>query len=509
MSWSLLPEPLLYTVFSLLPTKQVVVAGQVCRRWGGVAGDSLLWRRLLARDYRLQVSRLGGPGRCWKEEYRKLADDTPSVLSEQLTTHSDEVLHVTFSNSGKFFVTCSKDGLIIVHSMDRRGLVSVRLMKDMREHGWQFTWASKFNATDSLLLVAGVINEINGQIAVFDSSRATGDFPLICKLENNPYDVMGAWCDETTWLSGSLSEEEPDQFMFQNMDATIHFCRTEPAHSEEPQPWVGAEETYKNVALRFKNQVNDGSNYLRCILVNNRTSFHADQAFSSYMELVDSAVKGTERQVVSQAADSACLELLQRNSLCLIFLCSGRTSIPHQIGFKKLYPEDLSEYPVISEPDHVIDMLGHVVGIAQDRAGKYLYVNVRRWPDGAVVSQHTPPCISDDIELRVVDLASLTLTHTVYRGHKGFTDSLGAFYIYLDTSDVLVGSGSEDGAARVWSKELGCLAATNRHEACVNCVAFSPTDPHMMVSVSDDYSVKVWMSKSRARSRVRANQNLL
>ena len=63
MSWSLLPEPLLYTVFSLLPTKQVVVAGQVCRRWGGVAGDSLLWRRLLARDYRLQVSRLGGPGR--------------------------------------------------------------------------------------------------------------------------------------------------------------------------------------------------------------------------------------------------------------------------------------------------------------------------------------------------------------------------------------------------------------------------------------------------------------
>ena len=36
----------------------------------------------------------------------------------------------------------------------------------------------------------------------------------------------------------------------------------------------------------------------------------------------------------------------------------------------------------------------------------------------------------------------------VYTGHKGFTDSLEAFYIYLDTTDTMVASGSEDCRAR-------------------------------------------------------------
>ena len=47
---------------------------------------------------------------------------------------------------------------------------------------------------------------------------------------------------------------------------------------------------------------------------------------------------------------------------------------------------------------------------------------------------------------------SLYLFHsflsTIYTGHKGFTDSLEAFYIYLDTTDTMVASGSEDCRAR-------------------------------------------------------------
>ena len=35
-------------------------------------------------------------------------------LSEELDVHLDEVIHVSFSNSGKDFVTCSEDGYLIV-----------------------------------------------------------------------------------------------------------------------------------------------------------------------------------------------------------------------------------------------------------------------------------------------------------------------------------------------------------------------------------------------------------
>jgi len=193
---------------------------------------------------------------------------------------------------------------------------------------------------------------------------------------------------------------------------------------------------------------------------------------------------------------------------CLVYLTnSGITSIPHQIGLQRLYPGNTSSIPIISEPEVVLEMHGHIVGIAQDREGRYLYVNVRRWPEGAVPTDDDPPPIDSWIEMRVVDLRDLTVKEQVYRGHRGYTDSEGAFYIYLSISDRLVCSGSEDGAAMVWDKYYGCKIATNKHDKVVNCVALSPRDLDIMVSVSDDHKVKVWMSKSRSRSRQNRKRN--
>lgn len=36
------------------------------------------------------------------------------VLTDILTDHSHQVLHVSFSHNGKMFATCSKDGFVIV-----------------------------------------------------------------------------------------------------------------------------------------------------------------------------------------------------------------------------------------------------------------------------------------------------------------------------------------------------------------------------------------------------------
>ena len=35
---------------------------------------------------------------------------------------------------------------------------------------------------------------------------------------------------------------------------------------------------------------------------------------------------------------------------------------------------------------------------------------------------------------------------------RGFTDSLGAFYIYINVGVELVASGSEDGIGRIWDR---------------------------------------------------------
>merc|ERR1712130_107050 len=187
----------------------------------------------------------------------------------------------------------------------------------------------------------------------------------------------------------------------------------------------------------------------------------------------------------------------------LVFLCSQITSVPHQIGFKQFRPDQRSreetEEEISDGSDHRVELHGHVVGVALDHSGRYLFANVRRWPLGAEPNRGEPPPIAQEIEMVVIDLNTLQILPKPYTGHKGFTDSTGAFYIYLDTSPLLVSSGSEDKIARVWDRHWGCKVATLQHEECVNCVAFSPTNSALLVTVSDDKTIKLWMSKAEQR----------
>jgi len=243
--------------------------------------------------------------------------------------------------------------------------------------------------------------------------------------------------------------------------------------------------------LRFRNEMVGGGNYLRCLVVSDRAQFLPDDPIfpPTYSPPV---YQDTE----DQQADPACQALFSSHQLCLIFLCSGTTSVPHQLGFKRLWSEDLTQVPVLTAPDRSLEMSGHIVGIQQDRSGRYLFVNVRAWPDGAQPSEGSPPAIASEIEMRVVNLRDLTIIQGInYTGHKGYTDSIGAFYIYLDTSELLVGSGSEDHTGLIWDRYYGCRLAGNKHKACVNCVAFHPANSQVMVSVSDDKTIKIWKSK--------------
>ena len=41
--------------------------------------------------------------------------------------------------------------------------------------------------------------------------------------------------------------------------------------------------------------------------------------------------------------------------------------------------------------------------------------------------------------------------------------------------------------------------ATLEHDECVSCAVFSPTDQEIWVTGSDDYKIKVWISRRRSR----------
>lgn len=52
-------------------------------------------------------------------------------------------------------------------------------------------------------------------------------------------------------------------------------------------------------------------------------------------------------------------------------------------------------------------------------------------------------------------------------------------------------SGAEDMQAYVWDRHYGICLAKNRHKDVVNSVAFNPMDSEMLVTASDDYTIKV------------------
>lgn len=139
----------------------------------------------------------------WKQEYERLVDNVPIVLTEILTEHSHQVLHVSFSNNGKMFATTSKDAYIKIWNSNHPA--KLKYEYDMKTLCWKYTQFSQFNSTDTLILVSGIhfgsIHATSGEIAIFS---VTDEFQLRCRVQNRPYDIFGCFYNENFVLSGDL-----------------------------------------------------------------------------------------------------------------------------------------------------------------------------------------------------------------------------------------------------------------------------------------------------------------
>ncbi|XP_063424872.1 F-box/WD repeat-containing protein 5-like [Mytilus trossulus] len=203
----------------------------------------------------------------------------------------------------------------------------------------------------------------------------------------------------------------------------------------------------------------------------------------------------------------------------LIFTQGSKTYTPHQIGIKRIKPLEKilgDERPLLPDIefnspalesiaydklDKVIDMHGHIIGLALSPDHRYLYVNCRPWPkDYDIQNPLAPPPIAQEIDIHVIDLLRLAEVGTMYRAHKAYTPNDECFFIFLDVSQQYVASGAEDKHGYIWDRHYGVCLSKFRHEDVVNCVAFSPSDSEILVTVSDDCTIKIWRSLNREKS---------
>ena len=175
----------------------------------------------------------------------------------------------------------------------------------------------------------------------------------------------------------------------------------------------------------------------------------------------------------------------------MIFSTGSKTYTPHQIGFKRiekvnfprrldpgpslrerialrdrqrelevilasLSPEELeingifqneiraepnwANYESVSDRfdkvDKLIDLHGHIIGMGLSPDHRYLYVNSRPWPENYVIENPlSPPPIAQEIDIHVIDLATLKRVGNMLRAHKAYTPNTECFFIFLDVCD--------------------------------------------------------------------------
>lgn len=257
----------------------------------------------------------------------------------------------------------------------------------------------------------------------------------------------------------------------------------------------------------------------------------------------DSESENPQWEEESESGESSITEECDTDELAnnpekfLIFTTGSKTYTPHKVGFKRIklvsFPRRLDPGPSLRERiaqrerererqntpsvedwlnyesvadkfdkiDHLIDLHGHIIGMGLSPDHRYLYVNTRPWPKGYVITNPLqPPPIAQEIDIHVIDLVTLKQVGTMLRAHKAYTPNNECFFIFLDVCNEYVASGAEDKHGYLWDRHYGICLAKFPHTDVVNSVAFNPRDPEMLVTTSDDYTVKIWRSRAMVKA---------
>ncbi|XP_061732336.1 F-box/WD repeat-containing protein 5 [Nerophis ophidion] len=566
----ILPDMVVLDIFLRLPHDAVLSAGLTCRQWLAVSRDEFLWRELFYTYYRIPRSVPRHPASVsWYREFKRLFDCIPCVEVQTLREHSDQVLHLAFSHRGHRLSSCSKDCTVKLWDTERAdGNISLVHSSSMRQFNWGYTQFSQFNADDSLLLLSGVYlgphHSSSGEIAVLSLENYT----LLSRVRNKPYDVFGCWLNEThlisgnlhwignmtscsvLWLNKAFQDIESENvnvvkrlFKIQNINAStirtvmVAHCR------RHNNPDLLLDYDAQSQARRLKGQQqqhqpllfdlgtsgsdDDDDDEEQDVMYPRATAHPPTKAAISSLEHAKQRRKNVEPSQlaiethVAKMMGRAYTKAPESNIILepgegedktyLLFTTGSLTYSPHQIGIKRIKPDQMTTSgPVLGEErssdeffdslDHVIDIHGHIIGMGLSPDHRYLYVNSRAWPAGCIISDPmSPPPIAEEIDLHVIDLKNLREERRSLRAHRAFTPNDECFFIFLDVSKDFVASGAEDKHGYIWDRHYNICLARLAHDDVVNSVAFSPADQELLLSASDDATIKVWRSPRMAR----------
>lgn len=61
-NWCFIPEPVLLKILAHLSARDILNAGECCRRWNQISKDDYLWRKIFQRDFKIDRNIVLKPG---------------------------------------------------------------------------------------------------------------------------------------------------------------------------------------------------------------------------------------------------------------------------------------------------------------------------------------------------------------------------------------------------------------------------------------------------------------
>ncbi|XP_074871833.1 F-box/WD repeat-containing protein 5 [Carettochelys insculpta] len=499
----------------------------------------------------------------WYEEFQRLYDTIPCIEVQTLTEHNDQVLHLSFSHSGYLFASCSKDctvkiwnnelAISLLHSSN------MRLYNWSYTQFSQFNSDDSLLLVSGVFV--GPRNSSSGEIAVVSLENFTLLSRVRNKpydvfgcwlnetnlISGNLHRIGHITSCSVLWLNNAFQGVESENvnvvkrlFKIQNLNAStirtvmVADCSrydTPDLLLDYQEQLAAAAPTYQLFDLGSESEDEEGKPKPRAMpepVAQASVEGGGGTAEDGLQQFLDDLLEGRMKPVMSERElETKVAELLARsrtkppelaqlpaeagNKKYLIFTTGCLTYSPHQIGIKQILPHQMTTAgPVLGEErrsdeffdslDHVIDIHGHIIGMGLSPDHRYLYVNSRSWPQNCVISDPMqPPPIAEEIDLHVFDLKTMKEVKRALRAHRAYTPNDECFFIFLDVSRDFVASGAEDRHGYIWDRHYNICLAKLQHNDVVNSVAFSPIEQELLLTASDDATIKVWRSPRTVR----------